>query len=122
MKHFLILALLFLVSFAAQGAEPTSAASPALHLKPADVERVEIRLEPKSDPQVRVYLANAKLKELQSLTQNDLAQPISIFMNDKFIVAPQIKEPFSVKIRFMTLRYSDFDSATQIARLFMPTK
>ncbi len=121
MKRSLILAALCLAFIAA----PAPAAPPvstSLHLQPADVEHVEIDLDPKTTPLVRVYFTNAKLSETQALIKNNLDKPIEVYMQDKLVVAPIIKDPLMTRVKFLKLRFADFDSAAQAAKMFVPTK
>lgn len=120
MRRFLLpaLALLSLACTSALRADPAS----ELHLKPADIERLIIELENDSKPQVRVFFTKAKLSETQGLIESHLNQPISIFMNDQLIVEPTLKEPLKAKIRYLTLTFDDFATASQVARGLVPTR
>lgn len=116
MKPFLILSVLSLLTLTVSGAD-----APSLHLKPKDIERLELRLAPDSKPQVRVYILGSKLGETQEVVQNNLGTPIFIYMNDTLVVKPTLKEPLQAKIHYLTLTFADFDSAAQVARGFVPT-
>ncbi|TDU64312.1 hypothetical protein EI77_04200 [Prosthecobacter fusiformis] len=116
MKKYLLLTLVSLILTSSQGAEPGG----SLYLKPKDVDHVEIELEYDSNPQLRVYFTSAKLSETQTVVENNLNKPISIFMNDTLIVAPTLKEPLKSKIRYLTLTFTDFETTAQVARGFVP--
>lgn len=120
MKRLLLPALLSfsLVFTTALRADPST----ELHLKPNDIERIIIELENDSKPQVRVFFSKDKLSETQSLIENNLNRPISIYMNEALIVEPTLKEPLKAKIRYLTLTFNDFATASQVARGLVPTR
>lgn len=113
MKKLLPLILL-VITCATQAAE--------LHLKPADIERLELRLTYETKPQVRVYFQGGKLEEVQDVVESNLGKPISIYMNESLIVEPTLKEPLKAKLQYLTLTFADFATAAQVARGFVPTK
>lgn len=96
--------------------------STELHLKPADIERLIIELENDSKPQVRVFFSKDKLSETQTLIEKNLGKPISIYMNETLIAEPTLKEPLKAKIRYLTLTFNDFATASQVARGLVPTR
>ena len=117
MKYNLFLTLPFIAFLAVCHAEQNPA---SIHLKNGDVRFVELQLKPDSLPKLSIFFTNQKLLEIQTLITKNLGQPVSIFMNDTLVVAPRIKEPLIYKNRFLSLKFPDFDSASQAARLLIP--
>lgn len=123
MKHPALPTLLALAAFAL--ATPTRAADSAeasLHLKQKDVEKVVVQMEPDKKIEVRVSISKAKLDQFLSLTEANLNKPIAIYLNEKLVTAPVITKPFIEKVRYLTLKFADFDSAAQVAHGFMPAR
>jgi len=122
MKQSLIFACLFLVTFAVRGADPSPSGPAELRLATADVESAELTLELNTGPRLRVYLSKDKCAEFKEMVKDNLGKQIPIYLDGKFIVAPISNEPFTARMRYLTMRFADFDSAAATARLFVPTK
>jgi hypothetical protein len=90
-----------------------------LKLNERDINKVELELKPKSPvTTLRIHFSNFAAMRFQEVVNQNLNQPISLFMDDRLVATISYKDPLSSNNRFLSIPFPKFDSAASAAKVF----